>query len=110
MIKVASGQISAGGTAALTLVVVDDNLDPVTTQETLTFSSNCLFGDLAVLDPPSPVTLGSKITVNFTADGCEGDEVITATLASSGAEATGTQVAPVLGEVITLTMRRPPPD
>ena len=103
VIKVApAGQISAGGTAALTLVVVDDNLDPVTTQETLTFSSNCLFGDLAVLDPPSPVTLGSKITVNFTADGCDGDEVITATLASSGAEATGTvSIAPVLGEVIT---------
>jgi len=102
VIKVApAGQISAGGTAALTLVVVDDNLDPVTTQETLTFSSNCLFGDLAVLDPPSPVTLGSKITVNFTADGCEGDEVITATLASSGAEATGTvSIAPVLGEAI----------
>ena len=103
VIKVApTGQISAGGTAALTLVVVDDNLDPVTTQETLTFSSNCLFGDLAVLDPPSPVALGSKITVNFTADGCEGDEVITATLASSGAEATGTvSIAPVLGEVIS---------
>lgn len=102
VIKVApSGGISAGGTAALTLVVVDDNLDPVTTQETLTFSSNCLFGDLAVLDPPSPVTLGSKITVNFTSEGCEGDEVITATLASSGAEATGTvSIAPVLGEVI----------
>ena len=39
---------------ALTLVIVDDNLDPVTTQETLTFSSNCLFGDLAVLDPAQP--------------------------------------------------------
>ena len=102
VIKVApAGQISAGGTAALTLVVVDNNLDPVTTQETLTFSSSCLFGDLAVLDPPSPVTLGSKLTVNFTAEGCEGDEVITATLASSGAKATGTvSIAPVLGEAI----------
>ena len=108
VIKVApTGQISAGGTATLTLVVVDDNLDPVTTQETLTFSSNCLFGDLAVSDPPSPVTLGSKITVNFTADGCEGDEFITATLASSGAEATGTvSIAPVLGEAIIFDNER----
>jgi len=97
-----SGQISAGGTAALTLVVVDENLEPVATQESLTFNSNCLFGDLALLDPPSPVTLGSKTTVNFTADGCEGDEIITATLASSGAEATGTvSIAPIQGEIIS---------
>ena len=102
-----TGQISAGGTAALTLVVVDENLEPVTTQESLTFTSNCLFGDLAVLDPLSPVSLGSKITVNFTADGCEGDEVITATLASSGAEATGTvSIAPVLGEAIIFDNER----
>ena len=96
-----TGQISAGGTAAMTLVVVDENLEPVTTQETISFSSNCLFGDLALLDPPTPVTLGSKITVNYTAAGCEGEDVVSATLESSGAEATGTiSIAPVLGEII----------
>ena len=102
-----SGQISAGGTAALTLVVVDENLEPVSTQESISFQSNCLFGDLATLDPPSPVQLGSKITVNFTSEGCEGDEIVTATLASSGAEATGTvSIAPVLGEIISFDEER----
>lgn len=102
-----SGQISAGGTAALTLVVVDENSDPVKTQESISFSSNCLFGELAALDPPSPVSLGSKITVNFTALGCEGDDEITATLASSGAQATGVvSIAPVLGELITFDEER----
>ncbi|MDB2645023.1 hypothetical protein N9Y37_11280 [Luminiphilus sp.] len=96
-----SGQVSAGGTAALTVVVVDDNNDPVTTEERVTFSSNCLFGNQAVLDPPSPVSLGSKITVNFTINGCQGEEIVTAKLASSGAEAQGTvSIAPVQGQLI----------
>ena len=96
-----SGQVSAGGTAALTVVVVDDNNDPVTTEERVTFSSNCLIGNQAILDPPSPVSLGSKITVNFTINGCQGEEIVTAKLASSGAEARGTvSIAPVQGELI----------
>jgi hypothetical protein len=96
-----AGQVSAGGTAALTVVVVDDNNEPVTTEELVTFSSNCLFGNQAVLDPPNPVSMGSKITVNFTMNGCKGEELVSATLASSGAEATGTvSIAPVQGELI----------
>ena len=96
-----SGQVSARGTAALTVVVVDDNNDPVSTEERLTFTSNCLFGNQAVLDPPSPVSLGSKITVNFKINGCQGEEIVTAKLASSGAEASGTvSIAPVRGELI----------
>jgi len=96
-----SGQVSAEGTAALTVVVVDENNDLVTTEESVTFTSNCLFGNQAVLDPPSPVSLGSKITVNFTIDGCQGEEMVTAKLASSGAEARGTvSIAPIRGELI----------
>ena len=96
-----SGQVSAGGTAALTVVVVDENNDLVTTEESVTFTSNCLFGNQAILDPPSPVSLGSKITVNFTINGCQGEEIVTAKLASSGAEARGTvSIAPVQGELI----------
>ena len=96
-----SGQVSAGGTAALTVVVVDENNDLVTTEESVTFTSNCLFGNQAVLDPPSPVNLGSKITVNFTISGCQGEEIVTAKLASSGAEARGTvSIAPLRGELI----------
>lgn len=71
-----SGQVSAGGTAALTVVVVDNNNDPVTTEERVTFTSNCLFGNQAVFNPPSPVSLGSKITVNFTIDRCKGEEMV----------------------------------
>ena len=48
-----SGQVSPGGTAALTVVIVDDNNDPVTTEESITFTSNCLFSNQAVLILPA---------------------------------------------------------
>ena len=102
-----SGQISAGGTSALTVEVVDEDLNPVSTREIITFTSSCLFGDLAVLDPPNPVSLGAKITVLFTAAGCDGDDLVTATLDSNGAQATGTvSIAPLQGELIAFDAER----
>ena len=84
-----SGQLSPGGIAALSVVVVGADLEPVATQETLTLSSSCLFGDLASLTPESPVIMGSSITITYTVRGCAGEDVVTARLASSGAEASG---------------------
>ena len=96
-----SGKISAGGTGGLTLAVADENLDLVSTPEVVTLTSNCLLGGLATLNPESPVSFISNITVNYTAEGCEGEDAITATLQSSRAQASGTiQIAPVLGESI----------
>ena len=96
-----TGQISEGGTAVLSLVVVDENLDVVSTPEVVTLSSNCLLGGLATLDPVSPVSFISTINMNYTADSCKGDDAITATLQSSGAQATGTlSIAALIGESI----------
>ena len=96
-----SGQISEGGTAALSLVIVDENLDLVSTPETVTLTSNCLLGGRATLDPVSPVSFISTLTMSYTATRCKGDDAITATLQSSGAEATGTlSIAALIGESI----------
>ena len=84
-----TGKLSPGGTAALSLAVVDEYLEPSTTEESVNVSSSCLFGNLATLDPASPITMGSSIAVAYTAQGCTGEDLITATLASSGAEASG---------------------
>jgi len=84
-----TGKLSPGGTAALSLAVVDEDLEPSTTEESVNVSSSCLFGNLATLDPASPITMGSSIAVAYTAQGCTGEDLITATLASSGAEASG---------------------
>jgi hypothetical protein len=95
------GQISEGGTAVLSLVVVDENLDVVSTPEVVILSSNCLLGGLATLDPVSPVSFISSINMNYTANSCKGDDAITATLQSSGAKATGTlSIATLIGESI----------
>ena len=109
VIKIApSGQLSPGGTAALTFNVVDDELKPVTTEETLTISSSCLSGNLAVLDPSSPITLGGGMTVAYTAQGCAGEDPITATLASSGAEASGViNISPASAERIVFDSATP---
>jgi hypothetical protein len=84
-----TGKLSPGGTAALSLAVVDDNLEPSGTEENVDITSSCLFGNLATLDPTSPITMGNSITVDYTATGCSGEDLITATLVSSGAEASG---------------------
>ena len=103
-----AGQISPGGTATLSVSVVDDDLRPVNTEETLTITSSCLFGDLATLDPESPLKLGSSITVGYTVQGCTGEDVITATLSSSGAEASGVvDIAPVTAERIIFDSATP---
>ncbi|RZO79814.1 MAG: hypothetical protein EVA63_07675, partial [Halieaceae bacterium] len=103
-----AGQISPGGTATLSVSVVDDDLRPANTEETLTITSSCLFGDLATLDPESPLKLGSSITVGYTVQGCTGEDVITATLSSSGAEASGVvDIAPVTAERIIFDSATP---
>ena len=109
MVKVSpTGQISPGGTATLSVSVVDDDLQPANTEETLTITSPCLFGDLATLDPASPITLGGSITVTYTVQGCSGEDVITATLASSGAEASGVvEIAPVTADRIVFDSAAP---
>ena len=82
-------------------MVVDENQDLVSTPEVVTLTSNCLLGGLATLDPTSPVSVISTITVNYTAGSCTSDDAITATLQSSGSEATGTiRIAPLIGESI----------
>ena len=109
LVKVSpTGQVSPGGTATLSVSVVDDDLQPANTEETLTITSSCLFGDLATLDPASPITLGSSITVSYTVQGCTGEDVITATLSSSGAEASGVvAIAPVTADRIIFDSAAP---
>ncbi len=83
-------QLSPTGTAALTLAVVDENDERATSVETVTITSECLFGEQATLDPASPIVFSSQVTVSYTAAGCSGADEITATLDSTGATAVGT--------------------
>ena len=95
-------QLSPTGTAALTIAVADENDKRVNTPETLTLTSDCLYSDLAQIAPQSPITFTSQITISYTARGCSGGDELIATLASTGAEATGTvDIAPLEAESIS---------
>lgn len=101
-------ELSPGGTAALTLVVVDGDNQRTTSEEQIEITSDCLFGSAAVLDPPNPISVTSQVSVSYTATGCAGADILTARLGSTGATATGTiQVAEVAPESISFTSAEP---
>ena len=95
-------ELSPAGTAAITFAVVDDEDQRVKTEEILTLNSECLFSSKATLDPTSPITFIGQATVLYTASGCTGTDNITATLTSTGAEASGSIT---MAEAVAETIR-----
>ena len=83
------GPLSPDGTAILSLAVVDEDNNLVSQSDKITVSSSCLFNDRAALDPASPITVNSRVSLDYTLRGCTGEDVITAVLAGSGEEASG---------------------
>jgi len=95
-------ELSPGGSASITLGVVNDAGERVTNEETVTLSSNCLLSGAASIEPSSPVTFVGQTALTYTASGCSGSDTLTATLESTGAEASGVIA---LSEVIAETIR-----
>ena len=101
-------QLSPTGTAALTIAVVDENNERTSTPETITLTSDCLYSDLASLEPGSPITFTSQVTIAYVAAGCSGGDELTATLTSTGASASGTiDIAPLEAESIAFLEASP---
>lgn len=94
--------LSPGGTALLSIAVVDEDFQPITNAEQVTLSSSCLIGNLAASEPASPITMGASISIDYVLQGCEGEDLVTAKLASSGAEASAViDIArPTVGKII----------
>jgi hypothetical protein len=88
-------ELSPGGTGTLTVAIVNDFGNLADTQENVLFTSDCLARGLATLSAnPAPI-LGQG-TVTYTAAGCEGEDVITASLLDTPSQATGSlTVAPL---------------
>ncbi len=77
--------------AQLSLVILDENGDLVSSSESVTFSSGCIASGQAVLDPVSPVVSGDgKVSTSYRPSGCSGNDQITASLEGSTAQAFGT--------------------
>jgi hypothetical protein len=88
-------ELSPGGTATLTVAVVNEFDNLAATDERVLFTSECIARKLANLSA-NPATVTGEATITYTAAGCEGEDAITATLVDTPSTATGTlSVAPL---------------
>ena len=88
-------ELSPGGTASLSVAILNDFDNLTETQETVLFTSDCLARKLATMSS-NPAQVTGQATLTYTAAGCEGEDVITATLVDTPSQATGSvTVAPL---------------
>ena len=93
-----STSLSAGGTASITINIVDQTgtLYASTTAVSINFNSSCLSSGLATLSAngtqnvQSVSTTTGTVNATYTAKGCSGPDVITATAAVAGQSLTAT--------------------
>lgn len=80
--------LAAGGNAQLSVVILDDDGERVTTVEEVRFNSGCLSGGQATINPANPATsVNGKASTLYTAAGCTGLDEVTASLAGASAQA-----------------------
>lgn len=83
--------LGAGASTTLTINFVDSDGDPINTAQTVTLSSACVAMGLSTLSTEALTTTTSGFgTVTYTANGCSGDDLITATADSTGEVALAT--------------------
>jgi hypothetical protein len=100
-INASQTELDAGETATLRVNVVNQNNEPPTTTVTVTFSSICSANGLATFGTQSEISPG-LFSVNYTNNGCDGADTVTATLFENGDTATVamTMIGP---EVLTVS-------
>jgi len=97
LLQIQSASLSAGGSTSLTVSFVADGTSLYTSEVTVNFSSVCIASDLANIkqngvEVSEATTSTGILTVSYSAAGCVGDDVITATATIDGTilQATGT--------------------
>ncbi len=111
MIGLSSANVSAGGTTSLTITVVDQNGVLYTAAPVIvSYSSTCISNGVAAIAPSGTSTAGTTadtvtsstgtIDATYTAKGCSGADVITATAAVGSANLTATGTVTVAAAAI----------
>ena len=102
-IAVQTSQLSAGGSTSLQVVLQKSDGTLYTSPATITFSSPCAAQGLASLGQPVTTSTGI-VSATYTATGCPGSDVITATTTVSGAalsaSATVTVATSAIGSIV----------
>ncbi|TGD71184.1 hypothetical protein E4634_19435 [Mangrovimicrobium sediminis] len=104
------GTISSEGQAVLSLAIVDDNGDLVTSAEKVRIESACLSAGTASIEPVSPIeSFTGQISFTYTpADGCSDSDTVTATLIGVGAKAiVDLEIAPPTANSLTYISAEP---
>lgn len=103
VIAVSSSNLQAGGSASLTVTLVDSNNLLVGDSITVNFSSPCAAGGLASIVEQQITTVTGSATATYSATGCSGADTITATANVDGqvlqATATITVAAATVGSI-----------
>lgn len=103
VIGISSTNLSAGGSASLTVALQQSDGTLYTQPATVNFSSTCAAQGLATISPPVSTTTGVA-TATYVAKGCSGPDTITATstIGSNSLSATGklTVVAASVGSIV----------
>ena len=86
---------------SLSLVDANNSNSLITSSQTVSFSSQCLTDGTATLNSNLITTTSGTASVNYAANGCVGNDIITARVGESGATATVTinHTASAIGEV-----------
>jgi hypothetical protein len=82
--------LAAGGNAQFSVVVLNADGNRVSTAEEVRFSSGCIAGGLATINPTIAKTVNGQASTLYTATGCEGTDEITASLQGAATQAFGT--------------------
>lgn len=88
-------QLSAGGSTSLTASLTDDQNLPYITETDVSFSSTCIGTNLASVNSPVTTATGTAITT-YTAQGCTGNDVITASATIDGTTVTASATIDIL--------------
>lgn len=102
VISIGTSPLAAGGSSGLRVDIVDtaNNNTPVTGLVTVTFSSTCISAGTAVVTSPVTTTAGSA-TSTYRAQGCSGNDLITATADVGGSTLTATGTINVVSSPIS---------
>ncbi|MCP1728001.1 protocatechuate 3,4-dioxygenase beta subunit [Natronospira proteinivora] len=86
--------IASGGSTGVYGRVLDEDGEPATDRDwQVEFSSSCLSNDEAAINSPVPVNDNGEFSATYQAQGCFGEDVLTARAVSTGAEGAETTLS-----------------
>lgn len=82
--------LSAGADAHLSVVILDENDERITEQEEVIFTSGCIAANQSTISPINPISVYAEAITTYSTVSCSGIDNLTASIAGTDAEATGT--------------------